>query len=477
MTTLLESLEFFASQLGLGLLPLFPKADTLGDHVPDLSGLSRDMQGIICQLQADGTLDGGDSVHRTGVASFCNSAQDIALLPSFESNGIMVRHPTQVPWNNWRNCTRDQLMGYVAGCWRGGALGIVQRLLAAHAARIPPFTCQDTENDYPGTTKIPPIGDPLGPDHVMYLRIGSGDSLAYTDLIGQFALQAGIELADPSLDSDKNNLLYECILCGRLNYFVQVHQNYEACIRYYWSRWRGQPRIAEELLWVVNEELRRYPPGPALPLFPVNVLNFLRGLDLKAALTNIDPQHHALLAARFLDASLKDAANTLSVVMGVGINAAVSELHKLGATANQIAKAFAEINQPPNAIRQGLQASGVPDNVIAAAVQAAFPGIPHADAATPHQDVAAIPHTDIAPVHQDVAAVHTHATTEHTDVTPHTDHSFAGAHGDVSGPHADAGGIHADAIVTPAVDVIVTPHVDVGPTAHIDVPPTHIDTP
>ena len=237
-----------------------PKSGSIDGHIPDLGGLARDDMGIINQLEDGGKLDGGDSAHRTGFAAFLNSQTDRDLLPLFESNGVMVRHPTQVPWNNWKNCTRDQLIGYTAGCWRAGRLDINRRLLAAHVARFPPFTCQDTERDYPGTTKNPPVGDPLGPHDVMYLRISAGDDAAYTDQAGQLTLAAAIVYAaTQDIQVDQNNLILHSILCGRLNLLVKAIPNYEESIRYYWSGWRKQPRIAEEFIWVIREELKRYP--------------------------------------------------------------------------------------------------------------------------------------------------------------------------------------------------------------------------
>jgi hypothetical protein len=251
-----QALDGLAGQLGP---PLPPNAGSINGHVPDLSGLARDDKGIINQLEDGGKLDGGDSAHRTGFAAFLNSKTDSDLLPLFESNGVMVRHPTQVPWNNWKNCTRDQLIGYTAGCWRAGRLDINQRLLAAHTARLPPFTCQDTERDYPGTTKNPPIGDLLGPHDVMYLRVSAGDTTAYTDQAGQIALQAAIIYAGTQgVQVDQNNLILHSILCGRLNLLVNAIPKYEDSIRYYWSGWRKQPRIAEEFIWVIKEELKRY---------------------------------------------------------------------------------------------------------------------------------------------------------------------------------------------------------------------------
>jgi hypothetical protein len=249
-----ETLDALCPQFGP---PLPPKSDTIGGHIPDLSDLARDDKGIINQLEDGGKLDGGDSAHRTGVAAFLNSQADKDLLPLFESNGVMVRHPTQVPWNNWKNCTRDQLIGYTAGCWRAGRLDINQRLLTAHKERL--YTCQDTESDYPGTTKNPPVGDLLGPHDVMYLRISAGDNAAYTDQTGQLALRGAICFAaTQGTQVDQNNLILHSILCGQLNFLIKEMPKYEESIRYYWSGWRKQPRIAEEFIWVIREELKRY---------------------------------------------------------------------------------------------------------------------------------------------------------------------------------------------------------------------------
>lgn len=162
-----------------------PQRNTLEGHVPDLQGLARDNVGIIDQLQDINTLDGGDSVHRTGVAAFCNSTDDQKLLHLFEHDGIMVRHLTHVPWDNCKNCTRDQLIGYTAGCWRAGFFDINQRLLHAHVTRFPPHTCQDTEKDYPGTTNKPPIEDPLEPNYLKYWQICANQNGAFKDSVGQ----------------------------------------------------------------------------------------------------------------------------------------------------------------------------------------------------------------------------------------------------------------------------------------------------
>jgi hypothetical protein len=247
--------------------PLPPRSDTLGGHIPNLDKLSRDDAGIVCQAQEkpkaqekpnpysiynsedkDKTtpLDGGDSAHRTGVAAFCNSAQDHQLLHLFERNAIMVRHPTQIPFNfdYWMNCSRDQLMGYSAGCWRAGKLDTTARLYKAHLDRH--WFCQNTEDFNPVSAehvqKKPPltgVPDVLAPQNVMYLSVCAGVDAAYLDLLGQFSLQADIQIAADDGKTDITNLLLQCVVCGRLDLFVKVHPKYKDALVYYWATSRG----------------------------------------------------------------------------------------------------------------------------------------------------------------------------------------------------------------------------------------------
>jgi hypothetical protein len=246
--------------------PLPPKSDTLAGHVPNLpiapdlpikDGFARDTAGIICQVQKDPNpnsiynskdklkttpLDGGDSAHRTGVAAFCNSALDQQLLHLFENTrGTMTRHPTQVPFNfsYSMNCSRDQLMGYAAGCWRARKLDITTRLLEAHAARN--WKCQNIETFDPVSAehgkKVLP--DALAPESVMYLSICAGLDASYLDPLGQFSLQVAIQIAGNNVETDITNLMLQCVVCGRLDLFVKVHPNYKDALVYHWVSSRG----------------------------------------------------------------------------------------------------------------------------------------------------------------------------------------------------------------------------------------------
>ena len=287
------------------ILPPNPK--TLGNFEPTLDNLKRDNLEIVNQLQDDGSLDGGDSAHRSGVLAFCNSKKDQNLLNLFESDGLMVRHPKQIPWNNWKNCSRDQLFGFIAGCWRSNQNEIVQRLFEKHEKRFPPFTCQNTEADYEGTVKFPPIGDPMGPHDIMYFKICKGDSNEYHNYLGQFVLQLAIELASKDITVEKNQLLLQSIVCGRLNLFVQVHPNYKESLRDYWSGWRKQPEIAESFIRIIDLELSRYAGLPNVELItPINLINDFKNLSLFSIINYIKDLKIDLLDNEFTNGIIKD---------------------------------------------------------------------------------------------------------------------------------------------------------------------------
>lgn len=188
------------------------------------------------------------------------------------------------------------------------------------------------------------------------------------------------------------------------------------------------------------------------------------------------------------------AADVLINSLKIGVDEVAKQMREAGQTIADIAKSLAAVNQVPNVIRNALEALGEPAQEISAALQAAFPSIPHVDfAAVPHVDVHAVPHTDVHGVHTDVGASHTDATTGHTDGTAghtdgtggHTDEGggwiphldVGGIHTDIAGVHTDIAGVHTD-IGTSHVDTEVPPHLDTPATAHIDAPATaHVDTP
>lgn len=301
-----------------------PSPGSLNGFVPTLDDLKREAgTGIVMQYQEGNTekpLDGGDSAHRTGVLAFCGSQLDANNLDKFylTDSRMMVRHPTQEPWNNPNNCTRDQLIGYLAGCWRSGRIEIAQGLLAAHEARG--WFCQDIENDAPGTVKNPPIGDPLGPQHMMYMRICAGQTDAATDLVSQLALYTAIQTASDDPESEQNQLLLLSIIGCQLDFYLAKQDHYADALHKYWSGvpWRGQRSIATSLIQVCEIERGRYSTPNVLDyLLPQNILQELRHINLRDAVEafkNGNPLYFAELAGKIAIAALRDIAHYAKVI-------------------------------------------------------------------------------------------------------------------------------------------------------------------
>lgn len=120
--------------------------------------LRRDERGFIM----DQTGDGGDSANRAGLLALLGSDREKLWMYEVEK-GLAARHPSQAPWNNPWNFTRDQLVPYMAGLWRQGegdtfmttsfCTHAAKRIFWRHARRG--FLAQNWERDYPGTTKYP----------------------------------------------------------------------------------------------------------------------------------------------------------------------------------------------------------------------------------------------------------------------------------------------------------------------------------
>lgn len=322
MSSFEKALEGLVGLITNARRPL-PNPLTLNSFVPILDGIKRElMTNIVMQYQegnAEKPLDGGDSAHRTGVLAFCGSQVDAENLGLFFHDGLMVRHPTQEPWNNPNNCSRDQLIGYLAGCWRTGRNDIAVSLLNSHRDRG--WFCQNTENDKPGTTKNPPLGDPLGPHHIMYLRICAGDFDAATDLVSQLALYTAIQTASNDVESEQNQLLLLSAVCCQLDVYVAAQTKYKDALMHYWGGepWRGQRSIATNLINVVDLELARYSTPNVLDyLMPANILEELRRINLQDAvdaLRNGNPLYFAELAGKLAIAALRDIEHYVKVVL------------------------------------------------------------------------------------------------------------------------------------------------------------------
>ena len=101
------------------------------------------------------TGDQGDGSMRAGMGTLTNLLfpRPVSIASYEVVWGWMARSPVQKPWNNALNCTRDQLIPYLAGLNQTGFHGAIRRLGVWHMLRL--GFCQDFQRDAPGTWKMP----------------------------------------------------------------------------------------------------------------------------------------------------------------------------------------------------------------------------------------------------------------------------------------------------------------------------------
>lgn len=220
--------------------------------------LNRDKLGYIL----DANLDGGDSANRAGILALLGSV-DEQLDDYMSSKGVVTRHPTQVPWNNPKNFTRDQLIPFVAGLHSQGRHYVVKDIFIAHAKRG--FFCQNTERDYPGSTKYSyphtyfdatdgrtyskkfDFADILMPGDIWHLILcGKIRSLYWFGLIGipwtvlDIMLHALFNKSD-----DEGQIISRCVVAGRtfVRLYTTLKHNWKDSLKRYWVDRRSMDEI------------------------------------------------------------------------------------------------------------------------------------------------------------------------------------------------------------------------------------------
>lgn len=207
--------------------------------------------------------DGGDSARAHGIVDcfdhyllqWKNHGAGKFVLDS----GLAVRHPTQAPWNNPLNFSRDQLMCLVAGLSVNAAL----MLLNTHKKRF--WFCQNIERDWPGTRKRPyphkmtggdPVdegkwrmfdyADPLLPHHVLHLyRCAKIKPPLFIKVFGTILFWLSIRFVSKKIDSEQNQL--QCMVKTAGQYWIDLYKKcnpmWKLQTKYYWNDERNCPEI------------------------------------------------------------------------------------------------------------------------------------------------------------------------------------------------------------------------------------------
>jgi hypothetical protein len=198
----------------------------------------------IALLPVDETGDGGDSAVRAGILML--TTDQVPKIPYVGLDGLMVRHPIQVPWNNPYNCTRDQLLPLLAGLHQTGNVQACKRLFYSHLKRG--FFCQNFERDFAGSTKYPwphkvdgkwrafDFADPLLPNHIGCLIIAGRIRWAYWFLpiayLFHFVMLWGHAV---SKHNEENQQIAECSIYKTLRAYVFVKPQWSDISYKYWA--------------------------------------------------------------------------------------------------------------------------------------------------------------------------------------------------------------------------------------------------
>jgi hypothetical protein len=191
---------------------------------------------------------------RVGILNLFKYSEDTSIF-YYEKDGVCVRHPTDAPWNNPKNFSRDQLIPLVAGFYGRDLTEKAKRVFWAHAKRF--FFCQNSERDVPGSTKYPwphsfvndkgqeetrkfDFRDFLMPDGVFHLiKCARIYPLYLFGLIGLPWLALSIYGHSKSSHKEHNQILCQCKVAGKwaLRLFVKLVPNWKEDLReYYGSR-------------------------------------------------------------------------------------------------------------------------------------------------------------------------------------------------------------------------------------------------
>lgn len=200
-------------------------------------------------------LDGGDSASRVGIMALCGSEVDKVVVTLYEQVGLGMRHPTQEPWNNTGNFTRDQLTCLAAGLSAANQVTACRRLYDSHRERG--WRCQNVDKDYPGTRKKWPDGpDWLAPDLRLHLRLcASIPSKNY--FIGWAFLAASLVYNTKiKPEAEQNQFICQLVIAGPewVKRYKRMHPNWRKNVNEYWDGWRDQGEIGDAIVRLLSKE-------------------------------------------------------------------------------------------------------------------------------------------------------------------------------------------------------------------------------
>lgn len=208
-------------------------------------------------LPVDGTGDGGDSAVRAGILKFTGFMPNLITERYHKGEGLLVRHPTQRPWNNPGNFSRDQLMCLIPAL----SPDTVKKVLWS---RIKAFCfAQNFERDAVGTTKYPyphvvdgekrwfDYADPLLPNHIGAMVLRAKEWRLYWMLPVAYLLHVlFLVLHAKGKHYEENQTIAECTVYGTLGLYKKLKPHWKDVSAEYWGK-RGEKEYHDMLVkWV-----------------------------------------------------------------------------------------------------------------------------------------------------------------------------------------------------------------------------------
>lgn len=201
-----------------------------------------------------GATDFLDSAHLAGLMAFVGHEKmprirlQLYTKWSVETGHVLMRCPgdnSGLDATNYKNCSRDQLICYLAGLKNLNAVLLCDALYSAAKERG--YRAQNTERDVPSSTKKFPDGpDILDPSHIGYMKICAGLSANWFE---KFWMRCRIRIASRfSPMKEPNNIVVMSIIYGYADLLKKCNPKINDAIREYWGNWRNEPELAEMII-------------------------------------------------------------------------------------------------------------------------------------------------------------------------------------------------------------------------------------
>ena len=199
----------------------------------------------------DSTLDGGDSAVRASILAMSKSNDRFMVKDYVNHQYLLMRHPSQIPWNNPRNCSRDQTVMLVAGLHSLKHFHeVIEHIFYSTLKRF--SFAQNFDKDAIGTPKHLPedFADPILPNVLGMMILGGKVYAAYWFLPVCWFFHL-LFLFGPH--TEENQTIAECSVYGTLPLYQLIRRKWEPNSFKYWYS-RGETEYHDMLVKIVKGE-------------------------------------------------------------------------------------------------------------------------------------------------------------------------------------------------------------------------------